>query len=130
MGIFDFLKRISSGNAGNIVTLQTARKIRDDWENVEILLKGNAPSQLKQAVITADKILDNALKDLVAGQTMGERLKNFRDRIDRGSYNRMWEAHKLRNSMVHELNFDPQHFVLREAVSDIKNVLLKMGVKL
>ncbi len=130
MGIFDFLKNLSVGAASNAVTLETSRRIKDDWENIDILLKGSSPSQLKQALITADKLLDNALKDLIPGQTMGERLKNLRGKVDNGTYQRMWEAHKLRNNLVHELNFEPPHFVLREAVANLKNALIKLGVKL
>ncbi len=130
MGFFDFLINLGSGGSSNVVSLDTSRKIQRDWDNVEVLIKGSSPSQLKQALITADKLLDSALKEISPGEGMAERMKNMRDRMDRGSYQRMWEAHKLRNNVVHEINFDPPHFVLKEAVANLKNALYKMGVNL
>jgi hypothetical protein len=130
MGFFDIFKNLTVSSAPNVVSLNTARRIKDDWDNVEILIKGSSPAQLKQALITADKILDSALKEISIGDGMAERMKNIRPRLDPGSYNRMWEAHKLRNNIVHEINFDPPHFVLKEAVANLKNVLYKLGVSL
>ena len=114
MGFFDLLFGGSAGRS-NVVSLPTARKIKDDWEKVQELLKLGGPSQLRQALITADKLLDNALKEVAAGESMGERLKNARDIFDRYQYQTIWEAHKLRNNLVHEVGFEPQHFVIKEA---------------
>jgi hypothetical protein len=128
MGLFDLFKISSVSATRKLVSVDVARKIAFEWANVEAMLKGSTPAQLKQALITADKILDSALKDLSFAQSMSERLKEMRDRLDRASYQKMWDAHRLRNTLVHEIGFEPQHFILREAIMDIKNILYKLGV--
>jgi len=129
VGFFDLLFGGSSVSS-NVVSLPTSRKIKEDWEKVQELLKLGGPSQLRQALITADKLLDNALKEVVAGESMGGRLKNARDVFDRYQYQTIWEAHKLRNNLVHEVGFEPPHFVIKEAVATIKDSIVKLGVSL
>ena len=128
--IFKKLFSLKNIRSSRYVSSQTEDKIRRDWENVEILLKQKSPSQLKQALLTADKALDNALRDIVPGETMGERLKNAKDRFDWPIYNKIWEAHKIRNALVHETDFEPPYHVLISSVQDLKKGLMSLGVKL
>lgn len=131
MGFFDLIFGKGLGGSGySSVSMETVRKITSDWDNVTILLQGKSPSQLRQALITADKCLDAALKDVVPGETMGERLKNAIDKFDRPTYNRIWDAHKLRNNIVHEAGFEPPYFMVTEAVANLKEGLYKLGVKI
>jgi hypothetical protein len=101
-----------------------------DWQEVAVLLKGESPSQLKQALILADRSLDSALKDLVVGQTMGDRLKNAKNLFTPQSYDKIWQAHKLRNSVVHESGFEVQGFMVKASVERLKAGLAELGVKL
>ncbi len=128
--ILEFLKSIFIPNTykRGTVSSQTIEKISRDWENIAVLVKGKSPSQLKQALITADKTLDAALKDIVLGDTMGERLKNAKDKFDRATYNRIWDAHKLRNSLVHEAGFEPGYFTLDGAITNIRMALRKLRI--
>ena len=112
-----------------IITVETKEKIQRDWKNVDILLSQKGPSQLRQALITADKSLDNALKDIAEGETMGERLKNAENFFERDQYNKIWEAHKVRNNLVHESGYEPPYFVVTKAVQDLKEGLEKLGVR-
>lgn len=130
MGFFDFLKNLGTESSSGTVSMDLSRKIKSDWDIVEVQLRGGTPSQLKQALITADKLLDNALKEAAGGENFAERLKNSKDRFEWSFYQKIWSAHKLRNNLVHEVNFDPQHFVIREAVNTIKNTLVQLGVSL
>ena len=128
MGFFDFIFGSGTGTSYGSVSQETVRKVTSDWENISVLLKQKGTSQLKQALITADKSLDAVLKEIVPGETMGERLKNAVDKFDRPTYNRIWDAHKLRNSLVHEAGFEPAYFRITEAVSNLKEALYKLGV--
>ncbi|HAI62678.1 MAG: hypothetical protein UU64_C0002G0018 [candidate division WWE3 bacterium GW2011_GWF2_41_45] len=128
MGFFDFIFGSGSSSSYGSVSQETARKITSDWENISVLLKQKGPSQLKQALIMADKSLDAVLKEMVPGETMGERLKNAVEKFDRSTYNRIWDAHKLRNSLVHEAGFEPAYFMITEAVSNLKEAIYKLGV--
>lgn len=114
---------------GKVVTVETKEKIQRDWKNVDTLLSQKGPSQLRQALIAADKSLDNALRDIVEGETMGERLKNAENLFERDQYNKVWEAHKIRNSLVHESGYEPPYFVVTKAVQDLKEGLERVGVR-
>jgi hypothetical protein len=111
------------------VSQETELKIKRDWGNIEILLQQKSPSQLKQALLMADKAVENALKDLVDGITMGECLKNAKEKFDPVTYNKLWEAHNIRNSLVHESGYEPPYFMLTEAVGNFKKGLIVLGVR-
>ncbi len=129
MSFFDFLFGGLSSSYGGSVKQETVYKIKSDWANIKVLLNQKGPSQLRQALITADKTLDNALRDVVAGETMGERLKNAKTKFDYSTYNKIWEAHKLRNNVVHESGFEPPYFMVTQAVDDLQNGLVVLGVR-
>ncbi len=131
MGLFDSFKDMFSlpGSGRSSVSQSTEEKIRKDWENIKILATSKSPSQLRQGLITADKTLDNALKDIFEGETMGERLKNAKDRFDEITYNKIWEAHKIRNNLVHETGYEPPYYVLTEAIEKLRTGLQALGVR-
>ena len=131
MGLFDSFKDMFSlpGYGRSSVSQQTEDKIRKDWENIKILSSSKSPSQLRQGLITADKTLDNALKDIFSGETMGERLKNAKNRFDEITYNRIWEAHKIRNNLVHETGYEPPYYVLTESIEKLRTGLQALGVR-
>jgi len=129
MSLFDFLFGGATPTRTGSLRRETEENIKRDWDAIRILLQQKGPAQLRQALITADKSLDNALKDLVIGEGMGERLKNSRELFDRNIYNKIWDAHKLRNNLVHESNFEPPYFMVIEAVNILKEGLMNLGLK-
>lgn len=129
MGFFDFIFGGLSSKYGS-VSAETERKIQSEWNNIRDLLKGGSPSQLRQSLIAADKCLDNALRDMVAGEGMAERLKNIKEKFDRDTYSNIWNAHKVRNNLVHEAGYEPPHYVIKESVESLKTALLKLGVRI
>ncbi|HPF30733.1 MAG TPA: hypothetical protein PLO25_00245 [Candidatus Saccharibacteria bacterium] len=73
-------------------------------------------------VIEADKLLDFALKESgYGGNTMSERMKKankiFSDR------NGVWQAHKLRNRIVHEPEIKTTYDEVRYAINCVKKAL-------
>lgn len=128
MGFFDFLKpkfltvkRISSTDQA---------QIREQWLGIAELIKLGKPSTLKEALVKADKLLDFALHNLVDGETLGERLKNSKDKFTRSGYDALWKAHKVRNALAHELSYDPPTFILKEALEGFKQALKELGLYL
>jgi len=113
-----------------VVSERAGFNIARDWQEIDLLLKGNSPSQFKQALIVADRSLDLALKDLVAGETMGERLKSAKNIFHPQTYDKIWQAHKLRNALVHESGFEVQSFVVKASVENLKSGLKELGVKI
>ena len=90
------------------------------WNNIETM-------EPKLAVIEADKLADTVLKKAgVKGESMAERLRQVEKIADRSVYQRMWEAHKVRNELVHEIN----HASLNDhhaEIAKIKTFLMALG---
>ncbi len=128
--VFNLFKFLIPLPRGRIIRDLTRTNVVSDWQNIDILLTQKGPSQLKQALISADKALDNVLKDKVSGETMGERLKNARDLYDRELYNKIWQSHKMRNSLVHESGYEPPYHMLISGVETFRTAIKKLGLKL
>lgn len=127
MGLFDFIFG-SFKFARSTVSRDSEDKIKADWVKINVLIKTGGPSNLKQALIMADRSLDTALRDIVSGETMGERLKNVANKYEKYFYNKIWEAHKMRNNLVHEASFEPPYFMINEALEIFKKALSILGV--
>lgn len=83
-------------------------------------------SGIKNAIAEADKLLDYVMKQRgFKGTTMGERLKHDGHRI--GNLNDVWAAHKLRNSLAHDVKFDLVNSHAREALASFKKALKNLG---
>lgn len=75
-------------------------------------------------LIEYDKLLDHILKTRkVSGETLGERLKNSRTLFSRAEYNDIWEAHKLRNRVVHEVGINIEKKELDFHISNFRRIL-------
>jgi hypothetical protein len=112
------------------ISPETRGNVEREWKNIQVLLSAKGPSQLRQALISADKCLDNVLRDLIPGETMGERLKNAENIFDKNLYNKIWQSHKIRNTLVHEAGYEPPHFVITEAVENFRKGLNSLGLSL
>ena len=131
MQVIEIVKKLLSLLSGKkSVSKRVMEMVTRDWQELTILIKGGAPSQLKQALIVADKSLDSVLRDLVAGEAMGERLKNAKSLFHPQTYDKVWQAHKLRNALVHESGFEVQGFMLKNAVDQFRVALKELGLKL
>jgi len=84
----------------------------------------------KQLLIQGDMLVDSIMKEAaIPGQTMGERLKNLKEKMTRTTYNRLWQAHIKRNELVHDHGSfvadweKAQHFTsFKEAISAMKGI--------
>lgn len=110
----------SNNRVGGVDREFVARK----WATIEAMAAGGG--SLRDAVSEADKLVDYALKQSgVRGETMGERLKNSRGRFS--DINAIWRAHKLRNALAHEADFDLVPSQAKEAVRDLGQGLKDLG---
>lgn len=72
------------------------------WSKILARLDKGDEANLKLAVIEADNLFDEILKRMsLPGKDMGERLRQFEEH-ELSSVNLVWEAHRLRNLIVHE----------------------------
>lgn len=72
----------------------------DRWDKIQKTFQ-NTPNKWIEVIIEADKLVDEALKQRgFTGKTMGERMVSA-NRIFKDP-DMIWNAHKLRNRIVHE----------------------------
>lgn len=101
-------------------------KYRTRWMAVEQSLERDNTASYHMAIMNADKLVDQALKDKgFKGQSMGERLKSAKDSLPHR--NEIWTAHKLRNQIAHEPDFKLDYVAARRALAQFKQTLKDLG---
>jgi hypothetical protein len=114
-----------------ILTKKTAVRLDVDkyrlkWMGIEKQLNRDDQSSCILAVLNADKLLDQALRERgVRGQTMGERMKTAKDSWSNA--NAVWGAHKLRNQIAHETDHHLSYEDARRAIAGFKQALKDIG---
>ncbi len=87
---------------------------------------GAGGSGLKTAVSDADKLLDYVMKQRgTAGDTMAERLRRSESALSHKEA--VWQAHKLRNHLAHEVSFDLVPSQARAAIKAFEQALRDLG---
>jgi hypothetical protein len=78
------------------------------------------------SIINADKLLDKAMIEMgVPGKTMGDRLKKTSDKFSQ--LDSIWRAHKLRNIIAHESDFELSYRQAANALAIYKQALKDLG---
>ena len=96
------------------------------WLKIENGLEKDDRRSYNFSVLEADKLLDKALNEMgVPGQSMGDKLKKLGDRMP--ELNKVWQAHKLRNQIVHESDFEVNYNQARQALVIFKQALKNLG---
>ncbi len=120
VGAFAGLGRLNKQHSGLDHAYYAAQ-----WKNIEGF-KASGGIGLNLAIIEADKLLDHALKNRgVAGETMGDRLKNARGQFMNND--QIWQAHKLRNRLAHEQNVPLNAMNVDQALRSFKAGLKDLG---
>jgi len=129
LGIFDFLKPKPKISARISLDWQDKEIVSKRWADVENLLELGRPSNFQKAVLEADKIVDFVLKKMrVPGETMGDRIRSAQKRFSNyQTYQALWDAHKIRNRIVHEMNSEVLNYEAKEAITKFKKVLSDLG---
>lgn len=96
------------------------------WQRIEGVMAQPGLESTRSAIFEADKLLDAALRQSgFRGDTMGERLKNARGHFNNNVvYQGLWEAHKMRNALAHELGFDLTKSVAQDQLEKFKAGLM------
>lgn len=75
------------------------------WQRVIEHIESEHPNDWRIAILEADTILDEILTKMgYEGDTIADKLKQI-ERSDFQTLENAWEAHKIRNRMVHESDF-------------------------
>ena len=101
-------------------------KTRKRWETILARLESREESNYKLAVIEADKLFDDILKRIgYRGETMGDRLKQMSaEQIS--NIDEIWRAHKVRNNLVHDVEFKLNQEQARKTVETLEKALKEM----
>ena len=104
----------------------STQKVKALWEQIEHSAKQGRLGG-KMAVIEADKLLDTVLKSMrFPGDTMGERLKAAGYKYP--AIREVWTAHRVRNRLVHETDYELRDRDVRETLGDFKQALRELHV--
>lgn len=96
-------------------------ELSERWEQIR-----QQPANL--AVIEADKLTDTVLKKgRIEGNSMADRIRKTERLVRRDTYQGLWDAHKLRNSLVHDMDMDIGPRQANEALSKMKRYLVELG---
>jgi len=114
---------------GKKISTSVMSIVENDWKQINLDIKSKSPAVLKSALIKADKSLDNLLKELVHGNTMGERMIAGKNKFSPDVYNLIWSAHKVRNAMVHESGYEPTYYILDEAIENLRKGAKQLGAR-
>lgn len=102
--------------------------IQSKWREIGLMMQDGGPTNYRQAIMEADKLVDMVLRSKVPGDTMGEKLKNARGLFHRTTYDRLWTAHKIRNKLAHEAEFEGLSSDARMAVRNFEKALKELHV--
>lgn len=130
--IFSGLSRLlfpgqkSKGPSG-VEFLRQRQLIEEHWGQVEF--HAVQERTLALAVSEADKLLDAGLQlKGIPGNSLGERLKAARDYFPPKLYQEIWNAHKLRNTLAHEVGATASPEEMKAAVKTFKDALIHLQV--
>ena len=77
------------------------RHLNKSWQKILSRLNKNDEANLRLALIEADNLFDDLLKQIkLPGESMADRLK-YLDSSQVPNIDEIWQAHKLRNIVVH-----------------------------
>ena len=105
---------------------------RQKWIEIQHLLKLGSPSNFKAAIVDADKLLEFILKKMGYEGTMSNKLKLAKDFFVTNNnysyYNDVWEAHKARNRVVHEVQYELLSHEAHDILKKFESSFIKLGV--
>lgn len=103
-------------------------QVKSKWTEIGQMLSEGGPANFRQSIMEADKLVDMVLRTKVPGDTMGERLKNARGLFHHHTYDRLWTAHKIRNKLAHETEFEGLSSDAKMAVRNFEKALKELHV--
>jgi len=88
------------------------RQLNKSWQKILLRLSKNDEANLRLALIEADNLFDDLLKQMrLPGESMADRLK-YIDSSQVSNIDEIWQAHKLRNQVVH----NPEYPITRNEI--------------
>jgi hypothetical protein len=107
---------------------QNPDRIIRAWKQILMRFNKGDDSNLKLAVIEADKLFDEVLKRSgFQGESMGDRMTRITP-AQISNIEALWQAHKLRNRIVHEPDYELNRAEAELAVNIYRQALEELGI--
>ncbi|MDO8493443.1 MAG: hypothetical protein Q7S19_02780 [bacterium] len=114
--------------AGFVVAANPKSEEAEEWQDILDHIDSENEAQWKLALIDADKILENLLRENgYGGVGVGESLKLAETQGGIKSLQDAWQAHKTRNRIAHEPGFVLTKREAKIAVESYKKVFEELG---
>ena len=117
-------------NATPLKRVLTLRSVafQERWRSILEKFQGASPESIRLAVIDADSLVDDALKQMgIPGDHMADRLSQFSPE-EISSLNSVWRAHRYRNEIVHTPGFAVSPEDAQEALGQYEAFLKELNV--
>jgi hypothetical protein len=123
IGVFLFIAFGLTGKRGHKFDM---REYQARFLAIENKLNRENPATFETTIINCDKLLDRALIEMgIPGKTMGDRLKRCGTKFN--NLDAVWRAHKMRNMIAHESDFELTYKQAQNAVEVYKQALKDLG---
>jgi RNAse (barnase) inhibitor barstar len=110
------IKEVEESLEGILAEPKSAEEYGGKWREILNLLEKNEESGWRHAVIEADKFFDDIMRRLgYSGNNFGERLKQVHA-TEVTNLDAIWDAHRIRNSISHDIEFKLSQDEARRAV--------------
>ncbi len=124
----NLISKIRKASRLLIVPSHISKKITKRWVKIEQRLESGQEAELKLAIIEADKFFDDILKRIgYLGKDMGERLKKINS-SQMANIDDIWSAHKIRNNIVHDVDYKLTSIDAEKAIKAYKKALEELEV--
>lgn len=101
-------------------------RYQTDWLKIENAFVRDNKQSYETAVIKADKLLDKAMNEMGApGKTFAERIKKVASHLS--DINSVWRAHKVRNMIAHEPDFELEYTRAKHCLAAFRQALKDLG---
>ncbi len=112
-----------SARRRRLITEKDRALIVAKWQEVERLMD---QSRSKEAIFEADKLLDFVFRKInLRGETFADRLETAEKILT--NYQDLWTAHKLRNKLAHELDFQPSFREAQRAIDTFDQAIRRLS---
>ena len=103
-------------------------EVKNNWLRIQELMVSTNPSDWNMAVLHADSLLDEVLIRFgYQGESMADRLKIV-DPHQMPSLDRIWSAHRLRNSIAHDPGLQNTRETIEYAIKTYEQALKELGL--
>ena len=98
------------------------------WQEIVKMVESKDETSWHLAVIEADKFFDNVMKRLgYSGDNFSERLKQVHP-TEVSSLNDIWQSHRIRNLLTHDINYKLSQDDARRAVGAYERAMKDLDV--